>query len=92
MKPSTILKQLANDFASVVPSIDTEAEHNRWQGGIGPFEEENEIEMLRAEIDEDTGYSIETEKSYLDGGQRADLFIKSGGTKLPIEAKLLRFR
>jgi hypothetical protein len=92
MNSSDILIHLSNTLASATPSVDSIADHDRWQAGIGPFEEENQIEMLRAEIDEDTPYSIETEKPYLDGGQRADLFIKSGDTKLPIEAKLLRFR
>jgi hypothetical protein len=29
MKPSVLLEQLADDFASVIPSIDVEAEHDR---------------------------------------------------------------
>jgi hypothetical protein len=92
MNPSDLLVHLADTLAVAIPTVDRKADHNRWQAGIGPFEEENQIEMLRAEIDEDTSYSIETEKPYLDGGQRADLFIESEDTKLPIEAKLLRFR
>jgi hypothetical protein len=92
MKPSVLLEQLADDFASVIPSIDVEAEHDRWQAGIGPFEEENQIEMLREEIDGETSYSIKTEVPYLDGGQRVDLFIESEETAIPVEAKLLRFR
>ena len=92
MNPSDLLTSLAKDFATAAPSVDSIADHDRWQAGIGPFEEENQIEMLRGEIDGDTSYSIKTEVPYLDGGQRADLFIESEGTKLPIEAKLLRFR
>ena len=92
MNSSDLLRHIGDDFASAIPVIDSEAEHDRWQAGIGPFEEENQIEMLREEIDGDTNYSIKTEESYLDGGQRADIFIESADTKLPIEAKLLRFR
>jgi len=92
MTHSVLLEQLADDFASVIPSIDVEAEHDRWQAGIGPFEEENQIEMLREEIDGETSYSIKTEVPYLDGGQRVDLFIESEETAIPVEAKLLRFR
>ncbi|MDS0221037.1 transcriptional regulator [Haloarcula sp. S1AR25-5A] len=92
MSVSAILERLADDFASAVPAVDNKADHDRWQAGIGPFEEENQIEMLREEMDEDTSYFIKTEEPYLDGGQRADVFIESADTKLPVEAKLLRFR
>jgi len=92
MNSPRLLDQLADDFASVVPAVDAEAEHDRWQPGIGPFEEENQIEMIRTEVDRDTSYSIETEVPYIDGGQRVDLFIESEETAIPVEAKLLRFR
>jgi hypothetical protein len=92
MDTSHLLEQLADDFSSVVPPIDSEAEHDRWQAGIGPFEEERQVEMLREAVDGDTSYSIETEAQYLDGEQRVDLFIESEETGIPVEAKLLRFR
>jgi hypothetical protein len=92
MKSSDLLRYLGNDFASVIPDIDSEAEHDRWQAGIGPFEEERQVEMLRRAVDGDTSYSIETEAPYLDGGQRVDLFIEGEETGIPVEAKLLRFR
>jgi len=92
MNPSSLLEQLADDFASVVPAVDAEAEHDRWHAGIGPFEEERQVEMLREAVEGDTSYSIETEVQYLDGGQRVDLFIESEETAIPVEAKLLRFR
>jgi hypothetical protein len=88
MASSDILISLADDFASVVPAIDAEAEHDRWQAGIGPFEEERQVEMLRAAVEGDTSYSIEIEIPYLDGGQRVDLFIESEETAIPVEAKL----
>ncbi len=43
MTASILLERLAKDFATAVPSIDLEAEHDRWQAGIGPFEEANQI-------------------------------------------------
>jgi len=92
MHSSQLLQQLADDLSSAVPHVDQEAEHDRWQPGIGPFEEENQIEMIRTEVDGDTSYSIETEVPYIDGGQRVDLFIESEETAIPVEAKLLRFR
>jgi hypothetical protein len=92
METATLLEDLADLLASVVPSVDAKAEHDRWQEGIGPFEEERQVEMLRKAVEGDVSYSIDTEVPYLDGGQRADLFIESKETSIPIEAKLLRFR
>lgn len=92
MDSSDTLTTLADDFASVVPAVDTEAEHDRWQAGLGPFEEERQVEMLREAVEGDTSYSIETEVPYLDEEQRVDLFIEREETTIPVEAKLLRFR
>ena len=92
MDSSDILISLVDDFTSVVPTVGAEVEHDRWQAGLGPFEEERQVEMLREAIEDDASYSIETEAPYLDGGQRVDLFIESEKTAIPIEAKLLRFR
>jgi len=92
MDTSDLLTNLANDFASVVPAVDAEAEHDRWQAGVGPFEEERQVEMLRDALEGNTSYSIKTEEPYIDGGQRVDLFIDSEETEIPVEAKLLRFR
>jgi hypothetical protein len=92
MDSSTILERLAENLASAIPPIDAEAEHDRWQAGIGPFEEDRQVEMLRDALEGDTSYSIETEAPYLDGGQRVDLFIESEDAQIPVEAKLLRFR
>jgi hypothetical protein len=92
MDSSDLLDRLADDFASVVPTVDAEVEHDRWQAGIGPFEEDRQVEMFGDTLEGDTSYSIETEAPYLDGGQRVDLFIEGEETQIPVEAKLLRFR
>lgn len=92
MDTSRLLEQLVDDFASVISAVDAEAEHDRWKSGIGPFEENKQVEMFREAVEGDISYSIETEEPYLDGGQRVDLFIESGDTQIPVEAKLLRFR
>ena len=92
MNTSSLLEQLAHDFASAVPTIDSRAEHDRWQAGIGPFEEDRQVEMFREAVEGTTNYSIKTEQPYLNGGQRVDLLIDNGNTEIPIEAKLLRFR
>jgi hypothetical protein len=47
METATLLEDLVNSLASVVPSVDVRAEHDRWQAGIGPFEEERVIEIER---------------------------------------------
>ncbi|MGQ3721627.1 hypothetical protein [Natrialba aegyptia] len=88
-----ILTELADSFASVIPAVDTGAEHDRWKPGIGPFEEENQIEMiLEALEDYPLREAIETEVSYLEGSRRCDLFLDHDRLQLPVEAKLLRFR
>lgn len=92
MGSSDLLQDLADGFASVIPDLDAKAEHDRWQSGIGPFEEERQVEMLRNALKESVSYFIETEKPYPDRGQRVDLFIETEETGVPVEAKLLRFR
>ena len=92
MSSSELLRRLADDFASAIPNIDANAEHDRWQAGIGPFEEERQIEMLRETIVGETSYSIETEVPYVDKGQKVDLYIENQDLGIPVEAKLLRFR
>jgi len=92
MESERLLSQLADDFASVVPEVDSEAEHSRWQAGIGPFEEDRQIEMLREAVERHTSYSLNTEVPYLESGQRVDLVTESGERQVPVEAKLLRFR
>ncbi|QLG50678.1 hypothetical protein [Natrinema halophilum] len=91
MNRSAILDQLADDFALAVPTVDNRADHDRWQAGIGPFEEWNQIEILREEIDGDTSYTIKTEEPYLDGGQRADIFTESTDTNFRLRRSLSDF-
>ncbi|AEH37538.1 hypothetical protein [Halopiger xanaduensis] len=92
-EPSEILIRLADEFAAVIPEVDATAKHGRWKSGIGPFEEENQIELIFEAL-EDSPFRdrIETEVTYLDGEQRCDLVVDCDGIRLPVEAKLLRFR
>lgn len=46
------------NFASVVQAVDTEAVHDRWQAGIGPFEEDRQVEMLQEALEGDTNYTV----------------------------------
>jgi hypothetical protein len=88
------LEQLARTFADVIPAVDESATHSRWKPGIGPFEEENQIQMILDEV-ERRGYTeepIKHEEPYPETGRRVDLLLESAGSSIPIEAKLIRFR
>lgn len=88
------LDTVAREFARVVPEVDKNAYHDRWDPGIGPFEEENQLQMILGALAEENPMpaGIESEVSYPDSGKRCDLRVDTGDRKLPIEAKLLRFR
>jgi len=85
MESSVLLEQLADDFVTVVPELDADAEHDRWQAGIGPFEEDRQIEMLREAIEGDTGYSIKTEEPYAGGGSGVTCSSKLTRQRFPLK-------
>ena len=91
---SGALQNLAREFAGVIPDVDTTAEHERWDPGIGPFEEERQLEMILAALADDgtVPSHIEREAGYPSSGRRCDLVVDVGDRDLPVEAKLLRFR
>ncbi len=87
------LVQLSDEFAAVIPEVDANADHDRWKPGIGPFEEESQIEMVLNALEKHPlQATIESEVPYFDGSRRCDLFLDNGDLQLPIEAKLIRFR
>lgn len=93
-QPAESLREVAKDFASVIPDVDEEATHERWKPGIGPFEEERQLEMI-LDILATNGPvpgHIRREVSYPESGRRCDLVVRDGNIEIPIEAKLLRFR
>lgn len=92
MGSENILTRLAEDFASEIPEVDANAEHDRWKPGLGPFEEENQIDRITSALSGDLPYTLDTEVPYLDGGQLCDLVLETDDLRIPIEAKLLRFR
>lgn len=95
MKPNSvsILGDFADSLASVLPEVDSHAEHSRWKPGLGPFEEDNQVEMLIDALDtESLEYSLRSEVVYPDQGLKSDVVIDAGDISLPVEAKLLRFR
>lgn len=89
---STVLSRFADSVAAAVPEVDSRAEHDRWKPGIGPFEEENQLEMLVNATGDQFPHSVATEQPYLSDDLRCDLLIESEEIDIPIEAKLLRFR
>lgn len=90
---SNALEFLTESFASVIVDVDSKAEHSRWKPGIGPFEEERQIEMLVEAIGNYSGeLSLKTERTYPSSQRRCDLIIETGIDQVPVEAKLLRFR
>ncbi|MFB9810326.1 transcriptional regulator [Haloarcula sebkhae] len=90
--PSVVLQRVARDFADAIPQADADAQHSRWKAGIGPFEEENQIEMILDELPAERAGEIKTEVPYPGNQQRCDLVVDTDGIRFPIEAKLLRFR
>lgn len=88
------LQNTARDFADVIPVVDRYAEHNRWKPGIGPFEEEIQVEMILDELATDCSVPeyLESEVPYPDSGRRCDLLLENGNLEIPTEVKLLRFR
>ena len=90
---SGILERLAEEFASVIPKIDSQAEHSRWKPGIGPFEEERQLEKLvEATAQGSIGQYLQSEQPYPHRSRQCDLIINTDTTQIPVEAKLLRFR
>lgn len=89
---TSALVTVADAMAEAVPRVDAAAEHERWQPGIGPFEEREQIELLVDELPDGEGYSVDREVTYPGSRRRCDLVIRAGGVRVPVEAKLLRFR
>lgn len=86
------LRETAAVFSRVIPTVDRSAEHHRWEPGIGPFEEDNQVEMILRELPAQSKSGINTQEPYPDTGRRCDIVIDCDGGTLPVEVKLLRFR
>jgi hypothetical protein len=92
MTVGDVLDDLARDIAAAVPAVDGRAEHERWQPGLGAFEEERQLELLVTALRETGDWTVEREAAYPNSSQRCDLVVEAGGRRIPFEAKLLRFR
>ncbi len=86
------LAAVTEAMADAVPGVDADLEHDRWQPGIGPFEEPRQLAALVDALPDEEGYRVEREVPYPDSGGRCDLAVHAGGVRVPVEAKLLRFR
>ncbi len=91
LKPSVVLQRIARDFADVIPKADADAQHSRWKSGIGPFEEENQIEMILDELPAERAGEIKTEAPYPGNQQRCDMVVETGGITLPDDSVAFRF-
>jgi len=87
-----VLQRVAEEFAAAIPAVDARMAHDRWKPGIGPFEEELQLEALREATEQSRSWQLDSEVPYSANGQRCDLVIRDGQFTVPIEAKLARFR
>lgn len=82
------LEQCVEDMAKAIEIKDSEVSHEKFQDGIGPFEEERQLDFLVEEL-RSMGYEgIKQEIKYPSSSKKVDLIWK----RHQIEAKLLRLR
>ncbi|SDQ62515.1 hypothetical protein [Natronobacterium texcoconense] len=55
-----VLERLADEFASVIPEVDSSVKHERWKPGIGLFEEERQLEMILEALEGSFRETLET--------------------------------
>jgi len=90
-----VLVSLAESFADLINEVDQRiAERRDYGPGIGPHREQNQLAALveRMETEHTPITQIKTELPYPGGGERCDLVVSTDDIRVPIEAKLLRFR
>ncbi len=89
------LTTLAESFAEHIREADREGDERRDYGpGIGPHEERDQLEALVERVgSEDTPVArLDTELPYPGRNERCDLVVSTAEARIPVEAKLLRFR
>jgi hypothetical protein len=89
------LATLAESFAEHIREADREIDERRDYGpGIGPHKERDQLEALVERVgSEDTPIArLDTEVPYPGRGERCDLVVSTAEARIPVEAKLLRFR
>lgn len=84
-----VLSQLAQDIASVIPSIDSET-NGQYGPGLGSESEERQVKLILESLqDIDGSYSeVDREVTYPSQTATCDIVLSNG---IPIEAKLLRY-
>lgn len=89
------LATLAESFAEHIREADREVDERRDYGpGIGPHKERDQLEALVERVGtEDTPIArLDTEVPYPGRSERCDLVVSTAEARIPVEAKLLRFR
>lgn len=90
-----ILASLAQSFAGHIGEVDQQIDERKDYGlGIGPHKEQDQLAALveRVEIENAPITHLETEIPYPGRKDRCDLVVSTDSARIPIEAKLLRFR
>jgi hypothetical protein len=82
------LGKFVEDMAKAIEIKDREVSHEKFQDGIGPFEEERQLDFLVEELKSKEYQGIKQEVKYPSSSKKVDLIWKSH----QIEAKLLRLR
>lgn len=90
-----ILTSLAESFAELIGEVDQQIDERRDYGlGIGPHREQDQLAALleRVETENTPITHLETEVPYPGRNDRCNLVVSTDTARIPIEAKLLRFR
>ncbi|PAU83157.1 hypothetical protein CK500_10130 [Halorubrum salipaludis] len=89
MSSENALARLADDIATVIPTVDRDTE-GQYGAGIGSEDEPRQVELLVEELQRHSSTYRETqlEVPYPDGSESCDLVLPDG---TPVECKLLRY-
>jgi hypothetical protein len=91
----TVLAEIAETFASVIDTADRGiGERKNYGPGIGPHKEQDQLAALvdAADFDGSSITRLQTEAPYPGGNEQCDLVVSTSDARIPVEAKLLRFR
>lgn len=89
------LAEVAEAFADIIGSVDRRiGERNDYGPGIGPHREPDQLAALvdSADFGGSSVSRLQTEAPYPSRGEQCDLVVSTDDARIPIEAKLFRFR
>lgn len=89
-----IVQKLTDALSSAVPEVDEwiRADDDRWDEGIGPCQEERQVETLIDESEAPITQHVTLEEQYPSTQEKCDIIVDKGGKRLAVEAKLIRYR